>query len=345
MQTKQNNNVPVGAGFTPAQHGRATARVAPTLVILFTLCTLQLFANHPQTELQIYGNAGVPITSQMRLSTSNFDGNAGIGITAFVTRNIGIHLGAGVGTMRREITVDNLETVTHGLIDANNYTFDLYSTFSDYCENLRIARYFALPLMVQFQQSAPGFYTKAGAKFFLPMGDNRVNYDVSVATLQNAGYYPKLDNWARTQRFAGFGTFSDNRASNDFAFQLSTALALEVGWKWCIRQNMFLYTGIFLDYWLHDFTKDYRQTPSDFCLPENLTSTGMINLELFQHAGKMPPTTVGIKLCLAFTGPKTQRSSAHHQLLLFCPPIQIDQRSWDRSTAVFNHPSLSARMR
>ena len=315
------------------------------LITILTLTSLQLSANRPQTELQIYGSAGIPITSQIRLSTSNFDGSAGVGITAFITRNIGIHLGAGVGTMRREKKIDHLETITYGLIDANNYTFDLYSTFSEYCENLCIARYFAIPLMLHFESGAPGFYTKAGAKIFLPMGNNRVNYDVSVATLQNAGYYPELDNWARTQRFAGFGTFSDNQASNDFAFQFSTALALEVGWKWRIRQNMFLYTGLFLDYCLNDFTKDYRQTPSDFSLPENLTSTSMINLGLFQHAEKMPPATVGIKLCLAFTRSDTPQASARHRALP-CPAGQMRHpRSWERPSAVFNYPSLSAKMR
>jgi hypothetical protein len=247
--------------------------------------------------------------------------------------------------MHRKTTVDKLKTVTYGLIDANNYPYDLHSTFSDYCEKVRVKNYLTVPLMLYIQPDTEGFYTKAGVKLFVPIGDSRVNCDVSVATLQNEGYYVEHDNWAKTQLFAGFGTFNGTSTSNDFAFQFSTALALEVGWKWCIRQNMFLYTGLFLDYWLNDFTKDYRQAPNDFSLPENLTFTEMINFELLQHPEKMPPATVGIKLCLAFTGSNKQRSSAHHQLLLFCPPMQIDQRSWERPTSVFNHPSLSARMR
>ena len=315
-------------------------RVKPAMTIaFFILSTLQIHAQRPQTELQIYTNTGIPITLESGVSSSGFDGNAGVGITAFLTRNIGVHLGIGVGTMRRETTVDKLQTVTHGLIDANNYTFDLYSTFSDYRENLRIARYFAIPLMLHFESGAPGFYTKNGAKFFLPMKDSRVNYDVHVATLQNAGYYPELDNWAKTQLFAGFGTFSDNRASNDFAFQFSTALALEVGWKWNISQNMCFYTGIFVDYWLNDFTKEHRRTPSDFSLPENLTTTEMINLELFQYANKINPTTVGIALRLAFKPSDKSRASAHHRALP-CPPAQMqNRRPWDKPSLVFNHPT------
>jgi len=307
------------------------------LIIIFALSTLHLTAN--QTELQIYTNTGIPITLESGVSTSGFDANAGVGITAFLTRNIGIHLGIGAGTMRKEKKIKHLETVTYGLIDANNYTFDLYSTFSDYRENLRIARSFSIPLMLHFQQNAPGFYTKCGAKLLLPMGNNRVNYDVNVATLQNEGYYPKLDNWAKTQRFAGFGTFSDSRASSDFALQLSTALALEMGWKWCISQNTFLYTGVFLDYWLNDFTKEHRRTPSDFSLPENLTLEKMTNLELFQYAEKINPTTVGVTLRLAFKPSDKSRASARHRALP-CPSAQIrEQRSWDRPSPIFNHPA------
>ena len=306
------------------------------LITILTLTTLQLTAN--QTELQIYGNAGVPITSQIRPSTNNFDANGGLAITAFLTRNIGVHLGIGVGTMRKEKKINHLETVTYGLIDANNYTFDLYSTFFDYRENLRIARYFTLPLMLHYQPNEQGFYSKAGAKFFVPMGDSRVNYDVHVATLQNAGYYPEFDNWAKTQLFAGFGTFNGTSTSNDFALQFSTALALEVGWKWSISQNMFLYTGVFLDYWLNDFTKKYRQKPSDFSLPENLTNTTMIDLDLFQHTDKINPTTVGIKLGLALTRSQAKRTNARHRL--FCPPVQMQHhRSWDNPSPIYNHPA------
>jgi len=339
MHTKHNNKAPVRAGFTPAQHCRATARVAPTLVLIFILCTLQIYAQRPQTEFQITGNAGIPITLESGVSTSGFDGNAGVGITAFVSRNIGIHLGVGIGTMRRETNVGNLQTVTHGLIDVNNYIFDLHSTFSNYRENLHIARRFSIPLMLHFQQNSQGFYAKAGARFLLPVGDNRLNYDVSLATLQNAGYYVELGNWAETQPFAGFGTFNGNSMSNDFALQFSTALALEAGWKWQIGQNMFLYTGVFFDYWLSDFAKDYRQTPSDFSLPANLTSTNLINLDLFQYADRINPMTIGITLRLAFTRSDTPRASPRNQPLL-CPPGQMrHNRSWDRPSPIFNHPT------
>ena len=308
------------------------------ITIICLIISTHLSAN--RTEFQIYGGAGFPITLQNGISTSSFDGNAGLGLTAFVTRNVGIHLGVGLGVMHRETTVDKLKTVTYGLIDANNYTYDLHSTFSDYCENVRVKNYFTMPLMLYIQPDTEGFYTKAGIKLFLPIGDSRVNCDVSVATLQNEGYYVEHDNWAKTQLFAGFGTFSDNHTSSDFAFQFSTALALEVGWKWYLNQNMFLYTGLFLDYWLNDFTKDYRQTPSDFSRPENLVPATMVDLGLFQHDYKINPATVGIKLRLAFTCSDKQRANARHKLLLLCPPTQMrEQRPWDRPSLVFNHPA------
>jgi len=112
-----------------------------------------------------------------------------------------------------------------------------------------------------------------------------------------------------------------------------------MGWKWQIGQNMFLYTGVFFDYWLNDFARDYRRTPSDFGLPANLTNTNMVNLDLFQYADRINPMTIGITLRLAFTRSDTPRASPRNRALP-CPPGQMrHNRSWDRPSPIFNHPS------
>ncbi|MCL2416426.1 MAG: hypothetical protein FWD02_00625 [Bacteroidales bacterium] len=297
-----------------------------TLIFVFAIASLQASAQRPQNEFQIFGGGGIPISLQSGVSTTGFSGETGIGFTAFVSRSIGIHFGVGVGTLHKEVNVDALRTVTYGSIDANGYVRDLHTTLFDYRETLRTSTHLSVPLMLQFQPNRHGFYAMGGVRMIF-LASRNASYDVSVAALHNEAFYHQPGNWA----IADIGTFPGNSVSRNFEFpQPTTMLTLEMGWKWRIGENVFLYTGAFLDYGLNDLARDIRQPLSNFTLPETLQ-----NLTVLQYTDRVSPTVVGIKLRLAFAHSDGQRQRGGHGMRGHCPP---PTRGSGNQNVIFNMP-------
>jgi len=283
-------------------------------IAISIISTSQLQAQRPSVEFQIFSGAGMPISFSQGVSKTGFSGDVGVGTTIFVSRNLGVHFGIGIGTSNTEIHVDNLQTVIYGLTDANRYLFDLHSTISDYTETLRTEYFFNVPLMLQFQPNTHGFYAKGGAKvFFSPFIG--LNPTRSFVKLNNVGFYPQFNNWATEQTFAGFGTFNGNRnhttSATTYEFNLHTVLAFEVGWKWRIGESRYLYTGAFINHSLGDPLHGNRQSLDDnlygiftnnnlLLLSSELES--FINTPpLLNYADRIGQTTIGVKLRLGLT--------------------------------------------
>jgi hypothetical protein len=68
-----------------------------------------------------------------------------------------------------------------------------------------------------------------------------------------------------------------------------------MGMKWRIADNMYLYTGAYIDYGLNDPAKNNRIPTSDYIFPDYQ------ELELLKFAEQTNLMTIGIKLRLAFT--------------------------------------------
>ena len=298
-----------------------TARL---LCIVFAMASLQLLAQKPANEFQIYGGGGLPISLPKGTSAKGFGADAGIGFTAFIAQQIGIHIGAGYGLSNVDINADNLKTVTHGLIDANNYPFDLHTTLSDYKETQK-STFFSVPVMLQFQPNSQGFYAMGGAKIFVRY---QTDFEPSIATLNNAAYYPEFDNWATTQMFAGLGTFPGNTTNGNSNLGVFTMLTLEMGMKWQLTERVFLYTGAYIDYGLGDPLKDLRKPVGDYIAPENL-----INLAPLAYADNINPVMVGVKLRLAFARSTMRQAPSRDH----CPPPFHRTHTRSEST-IFNRP-------
>ena len=299
--------------------------------IVFAIASLQLSAQKPSNEFQIYGGAGIPLSFPKGTSAKGFGVDLGIGFTAFVSQQIGIHFGVDYGLNNVEINVDNLKTVTLGLRDDNGYLFDKHTTLSNYNESQKTT-FFSVPIMLQFQPNTQGFYAMSGAKLLFQY---KTTYESNVAILNNVGYYPEFDNWATTQLFAGFGTFDGNNTDGNFDIGLSTILALEIGMKWQIGRNMFLYTGAFVDYSLSDPLKEHRKPVSDFTTPESLQ-----NLTLLQYADNVNSVFVGLKLRLAFIRSSTLKMrqiprGRQGMIQGYCPAFNDRSKN---TNVIFNRP-------
>jgi hypothetical protein len=120
------------------------------------------------------------------------------------------------------------------------------------------------------------------------------SYEAKVASLYNAAHVVELNNWADTQEVDDLGWYKGKPQKGDFGF-IQAFLAVEAGIKWRISNNMFLYTGGFLDYALNDPTKNDRKPTSDYT-----TSESIKNLALLEVAEQQNLMVIGVKLRLAF---------------------------------------------
>jgi hypothetical protein len=101
----------------------------------------------------------------------------------------------------------------------------------------------------------------------------------------------------------GLGAFDGNTVNDKLKFNVLAMFAFEAGFKWQFSKKLFLYTGVYLDCGLHDFTKKNRVPYSNFNAPELLT-----DLALLDFAKRMNLMVVGVKLRLVFLGHKTKKS-------------------------------------
>ncbi|MCL2289248.1 MAG: outer membrane beta-barrel protein [Bacteroidetes bacterium] len=277
-------------------------------IILFVFTNLNVLAQK-NTSLEFSAHLGGGFDaflfkpSSKDISSAGYGGEIGGGFAGFFSPQVGIYIGAGFNMANIKSKVTGLKHVTNELIDPDHpYTYNLHTTLNGYSE-LQKMMFINIPVMFQFQTKHKqywnwkqnknvGFYLMGGVKLFLLVSNK---YDVSVASLYNAAYYPELDNWADTQTFKGFGLFDGNSTSGKLDFGLMATLALETGVKWRIDKNVFLYTGVYFDYGLNDPFKDSREPHSNFISQKHLE-----NLTLLKFADKVNLMAVGIKVRFAF---------------------------------------------
>jgi hypothetical protein len=255
------------------------------LIAFFAMLNLQLLAQkRPASEFSLFGGMGMPVSIQNDVSKNGLYGDAGIGVTVFFGQQTGIHIGLGLGLNDEKTKIDNLKTTTNGLIDADIF----------YNETQK-STFVTLPVMFLFKKKLghiSDFYAKT-THYFYAMGGTKIlmryqtNYESSVGALNN---------------------LAANAATGYFEPGMLMLLAFETGVKLEISKNTFLYAGAFVDYGLNDPAKNQRK-PVD-----NNFVTGQ--LTLLTYSDKIHPTTVGIKLRLAFSlTPKRIRPEK-----IPCPP-------------------------
>jgi len=283
--------------------------VRKLLLIVITLSSLQLYAQKISNEFSIYAGGGFSrfiYKSPASPALSNgFNGEIGVGFTAFFSQQCGFHFGAGISMLNLKVNVGDLYTFSPNLTDSNERIFDLYTTLSGYNE-IHKTTALSFPVMFQFQtkmkqksswkkSQKATYYAMTGLKLQLLL---QRSYDAQVTSLYNAAYYPEADNWAATQTFVGLGDFLGKDRDGKLSVGILVKYAFETGFKWHIGERLCLYTGVYLDLALNDPAKKFRKPVSDYIFVEQLTNLAL--LSFYNNSVLFEP---GIKVRLAFIRP------------------------------------------
>ena len=277
------------------------------IIILITAAgSLHVLAQRNVHEFSIYGGGGLSALSYQLSSgdrNGGLGGNFGVGYTwcrsservtstgAIFRENWGIFTGLGLAMYNTKAKLDKQETVTRNQTDNEGDRFELHTLLADYKET-QTAMFLNIPVMAQFQIRE--YYVMGGFKLAIPVN---AKYSSKDATLTNEAYYPLYDNWAKTQEFAGLGTFKGKDFDGQLNLGVTLMLALEGGMKWRLTSVLSLFTGVYFDYGLSNsykgssksFIKYDSDKPADF----------KTNSVLSVYTDKVYITSVGLKLRLA----------------------------------------------
>jgi len=287
------------------------------LIILLLFCFLPSFVVAQKAPHEFSLNAGAGISSYAfspapkKASSVGYNTDFGFGFTGFMSRQLGIHVGANFGLFNVKSKVNKLHTVTPNLIvvdhKGNELPYDLHTTLNKY-NDIHKSLYIGIPLMLHFQTiqkqywswkntQKAGFYAMGGIKVLFLFNNK---YEARIPTMYNEAKFYTFENELGTQEFAGFGTFNGNAVSGSFDFGVLATLSLEAGVKWRIENNMFIYTGVFFDCGLNDPIKDSRKSYGNF--KDGLDAKNLLEeVSILKYADRANMMTVGIKIHFAFS--------------------------------------------
>jgi len=276
--------------------------------IVLLLACISLQAQHKH-EFSAYAGGGM---STLKYNTiegkqkNNTGSLFGFGYTHFVSPKIGLNTSIEFSFYNAEAIYDNLSD-RYMTNDINNDAFEYRTTVNDYEEKQRAA-YLNIPLMVQYQFPTKKhlFYAAAGGKIGLPLSGT---YQVKKGIMKNSGYYEEEDYEYTTQEFLGFGTFRAKESSEELDFKISFMLSAEAGMKWKLKDDLYLYTGAYIDYGLNNIRKNEGVTPLvsyNRLRPQDPILNSVLTSQYLKDGGhriftdKVAPMAIGIKVKIAF---------------------------------------------
>jgi hypothetical protein len=283
-------------------------------IVVIALSSLHVMAQRGKAPHEFSLNAGGGISTYAfspipkKASSVGYNFDFGIGFTGFINQQFGIHVGAGFGQFNVKSKVKELYTLTPNLRD-ENFTdprgefYDLHTYLKEYVD-IHKSLYINIPIMLHFQTiqkqywswkntQKAGFYAMGGIKLMLLFNNK---YEARVPTMYNLAYFPEMDNWADSQPFKGFGTFNGNTVKGNFDFGVLATFSIEMGVKWRIENNMFIYTGAFFDCGLNDPIKDSRKPNSNYISPLQLDE-----VTIMKYSERANLMMVGVKVHFAFS--------------------------------------------
>lgn len=276
------------------------------ITIFCSLCIVLKGQN--KHEISVYGTGGLSafkydvITGDQKTGMGS---SFGVGYTYFLSDKLGVTSGAEIALYNSKMNFDNLYN-NYITKDYQEESFELRSTITDY-EEKQNAMYINIPLMLQFQTGNKNkFFVAAGGKIGFSM-DGR--YKSSGASIKNTGYYEHEDYEYTTQEFLGFGTFASRKVDEEVKFKMSYMLSAEAGIKWTLKEDLFLYTGAYVDYGLNNIQKEISEqafiaynpeNPRDFFINSILSSQSMQDNKPEPFVDKISIMAAGIKIRLSF---------------------------------------------
>ena len=281
------------------------------------------------SEFSIYGGLGLSLIPYELTPDAHFlygsDLHFGVGYTYFFSESWGIHIGAGPTFYKVKQNID-LNFKNPDLTDSNGYVFDLF-THTNYGETHKMT-FLTVPLMLHYEPKSRRqkrawwktnkaehvFYAMGGVKTSMPY---KSGYEAGIKTINNKAYYPELDNWAATQKFAGLGEFDGNTVESEFDLGLSFTLALEAGIKWRLNGYKYLYTGVYFDYGLNNIDRtEISRKP----VRNNINVESFTDFTILTYPDKIQIMSIGINVRLAFyRAPNSCKHNPYRHLIRKAP--------------------------
>jgi len=238
-----------------------------------------------------------------QLSSNSLSSGLGIdiggGYSFFFSKQMAFHFGGSLRKYNARANLNNEQIVALGLIDSEGDVFNLHTTLLGYRETQKIL-ILNVPLMILYHKNSTratlsddGLYLMGGVKLGLPV---MRKYQTTNFTLTNEGFYPKMGDWARTQEFAGYGTFNNYSSNGDFNLGISVMLAFEAGKTWRLNKNVSIYAGGFLDISLNNVVRN--QMP--FVNYTNSHPVVFTTNSAMMVSDKVRMVSTGVKAHLAF---------------------------------------------
>lgn len=260
------------------------------IVLVTAASSLSVCAQQNIHEFSVHGGGGLStLVYQLSSGERNigFGGDFGLGYTfvrsneritstgRIFRKNWGLYTGLGLGVYHSKAKLDTQELVSKNQTDYDGDRFDFHTTFEKYAETQSVLS-LNIPIMGIYQYRQ--YYVMGGFKFAIPLHALYASKDV---TLTNEAYYDLYKNWAKSQEFAGCGTFRNKDYDGELDLGPSILLALEGGIRWRLSSNLSLFTGVYFDYGLSNafngspkwFIKYDQYNPADFSTNSVLSLT------------------------------------------------------------------------
>lgn len=221
-------------------------------LIVSLLFSVFIFCNGQQ--ISVSGNVGMQGLSYKIEEGDNelkIGGRLGVGYTYFLSRHLGIVTGLDIGSYRNETTlVDGLYSSDE--VDTDGEIFEFRVHRKGYKEVNKFTTV-SIPLMLQYRTlGETQFYFNGGGRVFFPFGQKST---ISMKELDLRGYYSEVNVELFDLPNHGFEKFYNWESSSKTKFNTGFALSAETGFSFELKDNLRLYTGIYLDYGLTDMQK------------------------------------------------------------------------------------------
>ena len=249
-----------------------------------TVSSQQVTYQKGRNEFSIHLGGGFSTTHYQLAPNVNFlNGGTfdlGIDYTFSVQDDWGIYTGVAYSLYKTRRTSE-IKLLTSDLTDHGGYIFDLHTNFR-YRETHSV-NLLHLPIMLRFQPQHlsrkhnlqnQGLYAMGGIKIYFPV---KYEYTSNITAISNAAYYPELDNWAATQKYAGLGSFNGKGNDGNLKINPSLMLSFETGVKWRLNKNFLLYTGIYFDFGLKSSVINNRPSVRNDIAVEDITDFTMMS--------------------------------------------------------------------
>jgi hypothetical protein len=211
-------------------------------------------------EVSVYGGGGISaLNYKLDKGGSKTDGTNSISGVAGVSYTLSLndHFGISTGV---EVTRYGAKTTYHNFAPAGkdygmgNSKFNFRYTIANYAEEQSITL-LSIPVMLQYTMPISNsieFYGTGGLKIGLPRRAEATIFPDIVNTYGDYYFENQIYQGGATEKYGFVKNATPEPIEKDIDLKTSFAISIEGGARFCLTENLFLYTGAYIDYGLNN---------------------------------------------------------------------------------------------